>query len=177
FERVLGSKLDQKTGRWLQRLRLFISPELRHDKAHRKDMQTFFFERAVALVVQIDLFRFDVWYEKEHEVETISWIKRVVACGILGAVLVFASESNPQIYTSRPNAVCCFSNLLQQSSPAQKRMDGIWVGVLEVQGIKLRLILRIAQDSGGTLTAKLDVPDQGASNLPIDSISLKGQSL
>jgi len=110
-------------------------------------------------------------------VETISWIKRVFTCGILGAVLVFASESNPQIYTSRPNAVCCFSNLLQQSNPAQKRMDGIWVGVLEVQGIKLRLILRIAQDSSGTLTAKLDVPDQGASNLPIDSISLKGQSL
>jgi hypothetical protein len=43
LERLLGSKLDQKTGRRLQRLPLFICPELRHDKAHRKDMQTFFF--------------------------------------------------------------------------------------------------------------------------------------
>jgi hypothetical protein len=90
-------------------------------------------------------------------VKTISWIKRVLTCGILGAGLVFASESNPQIYTGRLNSVCCFSNLLQQSSPAQKTMDGIWVGVLEVQGIKVRLILRIPQDSSGTLTARLDV--------------------
>src|SRR5690242_15741466 len=85
--------------------------------------------------------------------------------------LVCASENNPRIYLS-PSA-----NLLQQSSPAQQTMVGIWVGILEVQGFKLRLILRITQDPTGTLTAKLDVPDQGASDLPIDTISLKGQSL
>ena len=60
---------------------------------------------------------------------------------------------------------------------AQKKIDGIWVGVLELQGLKVRLILKVAQDSAGALSAKLDVPDQGASDLPIDSISLQGQTL
>jgi pimeloyl-ACP methyl ester carboxylesterase len=64
----------------------------------------------------------------------------------------------------------------QQAASTQKKMDGIWVGILEVQGIKLRLILKIAQDSAGALTAKLDVPDQGGSDLPIDSISVQGQT-
>jgi pimeloyl-ACP methyl ester carboxylesterase len=63
----------------------------------------------------------------------------------------------------------------QQTTVAQKKMDGIWVGILEVQGIKLRLIVRVTQDAAGALSAKLDVPDQGASDLTIDSISLEGQ--
>jgi len=66
---------------------------------------------------------------------------------------------------------------LPQNSSAQKKLEGIWVGVLEVSGIKLRMILRITQTSGGALTARLDVPDQGASDLPIDTISSEGQSV
>lgn len=84
--------------------------------------------------------------------ETISRIGRALTCGIFAIVLVIAS-------------------------PTQTKMDGIWVGVLEVQGLKLRLVLKIAQDSSGALTAELDVPDQGASDLPVDAISLKGQLL
>jgi uncharacterized protein len=75
----------------------------------------------------------------------------------------------------RANSPATLTTAFQQSA-AQKRMDGLWVGILETQGQKVRLILHVTQDSAGALSAKLDVPDQGASDLPIDSISLQGQT-
>ncbi|HKP36924.1 MAG TPA: alpha/beta hydrolase [Pyrinomonadaceae bacterium] len=85
-----------------------------------------------------------------------------VAAGNISRTLADAASAQPA--------------LVQQTSPAQKRMDGIWVGILEVQGLKLRMILRVTQDAAGALSAKLDVPDQGASDLSIDSISLQGET-
>ena len=67
----------------------------------------------------------------------------------------------------------CASN---QSPSTQQELAGVWVGILEVSGIKLRLVLKIAQDSSGALTAKMDVPDQAASDLPIDSINSQGEN-
>ena len=67
-------------------------------------------------------------------------------------------------------------SLPQQSAATQKKLDGIWVGTLEVSGLKVRMVLKIAQGSSGALTAKLDVPEQGASDLPIDSIDTEGES-
>ena len=64
----------------------------------------------------------------------------------------------------------------QQTPSSHKSLEGFWVGILEVSGIKVRMVLKIMQDSSGALTAKLDVPDQGASDLPIDSISSQGSS-
>ena len=73
-------------------------------------------------------------------------------------------------------ALSVFAQAPSQSSSTQKNLDGIWVGAIEVSGIKLRIVLKIAQASGGALTAKLDVPDQGASDLPIDSVSAEEDS-
>jgi hypothetical protein len=67
------------------------------------------------------------------------------------------------------------STLFDQSASTQKRLDGIWVGVVVVSGIKVRLILRVAQNPAGPLSARLDVPDQGASDLPVESITVEGQ--
>ena len=91
---------------------------------------------------------------------TISWIKRVLS-GSLFALTLFLAINSP-IYSV-------------QNGSQQNRMDGIWVGVVEVSGIKVRLILRIAQDSRGALTASLDVPDQGASDLPVEVITVTDQ--
>ena len=111
---------------------------------------------------------------RRNEVQTINGIKRVLTCGILAMILLLAGS--PPIYAgqlhhpgSSPSA------LLQQNGSSQQRMDGIWVGVVVVSGIKVRLILRIAQDSGGALTARVDVPDQGASDLPVEVITIQGQ--
>ena len=48
---------------------------------------------------------------------------------------------------------------------------GNWLGVLEVSGFKLRLVLKVTQAAEGKLTAKLDSLDQAANDLPIESIS------
>jgi pimeloyl-ACP methyl ester carboxylesterase len=62
----------------------------------------------------------------------------------------------------------------QATAPSQKKLDGIWVGAIEVSGIKLRIVLKITQGPAETLTARMDVPDQGASDLPIDSVGIQG---
>ena len=53
----------------------------------------------------------------------------------------------------------------------------IWQGVLEVSGIKLRLVLKITKNPDGTLRATLDSVDQGAMNLPVDSIVIEGKTM
>ncbi len=55
-------------------------------------------------------------------------------------------------------------------------IEGNWLGTLDVGGVKLRLVLKVAKTTGG-YTAKLDSIDQGANNLPIDSINLEGNKL
>jgi pimeloyl-ACP methyl ester carboxylesterase len=49
-------------------------------------------------------------------------------------------------------------------------LEGNWLGAIEVSGVKLRLVLKITKN-GETFTAKLDSIDQGAKDLPIDSIT------
>jgi pimeloyl-ACP methyl ester carboxylesterase len=56
-------------------------------------------------------------------------------------------------------------------------MVGAWLGTLEVAGMKLRLVLNFTVDENGELTAAMDSPDQGASGIPIDDVSLSGDTL
>ncbi len=55
-------------------------------------------------------------------------------------------------------------------------VEGNWLATLELGAIKLRLVLKVQKAAGG-YTAKLDSPDQGANDLPIDSIALDGNKL
>jgi pimeloyl-ACP methyl ester carboxylesterase len=98
---------------------------------------------------------------------------RVFACITFAAIIFLAGQTSSPVHARIESARTSFP---QQASATQKKMDGIWVGILEVQGIKVRLILRVTQDAAGALSARLDVPDQGASDLPIDSIGLEGQA-
>ena len=54
---------------------------------------------------------------------------------------------------------------------------GDWLGVLAVQGLKLRLALRVSRSGDGLLTAKLDSLDQGARDLPVDEIVRDGNTV
>lgn len=56
----------------------------------------------------------------------------------------------------------------------QDKLIGTWQGVLEVGAVKIRMGLKIVKQADGTLKAFLDVPDQGATDLPLDSITLTG---
>jgi len=50
---------------------------------------------------------------------------------------------------------------------------GYWQGVLEFSGLELRIVFRVARDDDGTLTALMDSPDQGASDVPVDSVAFE----
>jgi pimeloyl-ACP methyl ester carboxylesterase len=54
---------------------------------------------------------------------------------------------------------------------------GTWEGTLDAGAVKLKLVLHINAAKDGALTGWLDSPDQGASDLPIDSLSLTGSTL
>src|SRR5437870_12883419 len=54
---------------------------------------------------------------------------------------------------------------------------GTWAGTLDAGAAKLRLVLHIDAAKDGALVARLDSPDQGATDLPIESLSAAGNTL
>jgi uncharacterized protein len=59
-----------------------------------------------------------------------------------------------------------------------KELLGIWEGKLQVNGgIDLRVVLKVEQGKDAALKATLASPDQGANDIPIGSIGLKGNML
>jgi len=56
-------------------------------------------------------------------------------------------------------------------------IEGNWLSMLESNGVKLRLVLKVSKNSDGTLAAKLDSIDQGANDLEIDSIVQENKSV
>ena len=67
--------------------------------------------------------------------------------------------------------------LLSVSTSSQtSSLAGNWLSTLEVSGMKLRIVLKV-EKSGDGYTAKLDSPDQGAKDLPIDTIKLDGNKV
>lgn len=54
---------------------------------------------------------------------------------------------------------------------------GIWQGVLKVQGIGLRLVVRISENLDGSLTGAMDSLDQGSYNIPIQEVIFKDSHL
>ena len=57
--------------------------------------------------------------------------------------------------------------------PATNKLTGNWLGTLDAGGAKLRLLFKISQTSSGVLNGKVDSLDQGARDLPINSITVK----
>lgn len=53
---------------------------------------------------------------------------------------------------------------------AAQSVTGRWVGKLQVPGGQLTLVLRIQESESGKLSAFLDSPDQGAYDIPCDSV-------
>jgi pimeloyl-ACP methyl ester carboxylesterase len=59
---------------------------------------------------------------------------------------------------------------------SDKKIEGSWLGTLEVPGGKLRVVANVTRKPDGTLTALMDSPDQGAKGIPISRIALKGSA-
>ncbi len=47
---------------------------------------------------------------------------------------------------------------------------GNWLGALKVSGMELRIVFKITAAADGALAAKMDSPDQGAKDIPMDAV-------
>src|SRR5687768_484615 len=57
-------------------------------------------------------------------------------------------------------------------------LEGAWAGTLKPgAGVEIRLVLKVKTADDGRPTATLDSPDEGLSDLPLDVIDLKGETL
>ncbi|HEX8491937.1 MAG TPA: alpha/beta hydrolase [Pyrinomonadaceae bacterium] len=56
-------------------------------------------------------------------------------------------------------------------------IQGSWQGMIEAGSTRLRVILKLIKASNGTFKATLDSPDQGATDLPIDTVVFKDNML
>src|SRR5262245_49928242 len=54
---------------------------------------------------------------------------------------------------------------------------GDWHGSLKIGAVELRVIFKVRQSSSGELTGTMDSVDQGAKDLPIDSVVLKDNTV
>lgn len=59
---------------------------------------------------------------------------------------------------------------------AQTTIAGTWQGKLTLPGSSLRVVVHIKNENGN-YTATLDSPDQGAKGIPVNNLSLQGDSL
>jgi pimeloyl-ACP methyl ester carboxylesterase len=59
----------------------------------------------------------------------------------------------------------------------EKDAAGVWLGTLKVPGVELRIGLVIQRNPDGSLAGTLNSIDQGAMNIPMDGIVLRGDSL
>ncbi|MDX9696889.1 MAG: alpha/beta fold hydrolase [Bacteroidales bacterium] len=57
-----------------------------------------------------------------------------------------------------------------------QNIEGQWNGMLDVQGMKLRLVFNISKTENG-FSATMDSPDQGAKGIPVTSVSFDNNKL
>jgi pimeloyl-ACP methyl ester carboxylesterase len=67
--------------------------------------------------------------------------------------------------------------LMQASVASAQEVVGDWQGTLSAGGMELRLVIRITRGPDGQLAATLDSIDQGATGIPVASVSVKNNLL
>lgn len=73
--------------------------------------------------------------------------------------------------------VCLTPLIAVGDSASEKDIEGVWQGVLKVSGTELRIVFKISQKEDGTLTAAMDSPDQGATDIPVSEVTLENGNL
>lgn len=59
-----------------------------------------------------------------------------------------------------------------------REIEGVWMGNLKVPGgLELRIVFNISTDPDGSVKASMDSPDQGVSDIPVDTVSYKDGNL
>jgi len=69
------------------------------------------------------------------------------------------------------------SNSVQAYTFPNQEIEGIWQGTLKFSGMELRVIFTISRSPDNTLTATYDVPEQNATNVPVDEIAFNNRNV
>lgn len=91
-------------------------------------------------------------------------MKRLAKCATLFFVLLCLVSNN-------------FLLAQENQKTEEKKFTSLWEGKLKISAVSLRLVLKIFNNSDGSLGAFLDSPDQGAKNIPVSSIVMIDDSL
>jgi pimeloyl-ACP methyl ester carboxylesterase len=87
-----------------------------------------------------------------------------------------AQVRRPPFVTEEMLTALARSQMASNAKP-EGANEQTWQGILDVGAAKLRLALRMGKGANGEWVGKLDSPDQGENNLPIDTITWKDQAL
>jgi len=68
-------------------------------------------------------------------------------------------------------AIVTFASFGATDKP-QADLTGTWLGTLDVSGFKLRIVFHFKKSDEGKLLGTMDSPDQGAYNLPVDTVKV-----
>jgi pimeloyl-ACP methyl ester carboxylesterase len=103
----------------------------------------------------------------------LNQIRRVIVFACIGLVFGFGAGG----FLSLNNVAASEGSLsVQRPESSPRKIEGDWEGTLDVGAAKLRLVLHAVRKDG-VLSATLDSPDQGATGLPIDSITVSSASV
>ena len=94
----------------------------------------------------------------------------LVACG--RAQTEIAPPSSTPTEPAPPTAAPTEAALPVDSTP----LDGQWEGAIDIGGTKLDIIVKF-DSSTGALAATIDIPQQGAIDLPLDQVGLDGDAV
>lgn len=72
-----------------------------------------------------------------------------------------------------------FTLILAASTFAQNKsgIEGNWLGALDAGGAKLTFVLKITKNGDDGFAGKLDIPEQGGKDLPLDSLTLENKTV
>jgi len=79
--------------------------------------------------------------------------------------------------TARPVIALVFAVLATAGAAGAQTIAGDWQGTLAIGGAEFRLIFHFTPDGKDGFTATLDSPDQGATGIPVASVSLANAAL
>lgn len=63
------------------------------------------------------------------------------------------------------------------SAPIGKELEGTWSGTMDVNGMQMHIVLKLANQSDGTSAGSISNLDQGGADIPIATITQKGTAV
>ena len=79
--------------------------------------------------------------------------------------------------TAQPEPTAAPTETVEAALPTDATpLDGQWEGAIDIGGTELGIIVKF-DSSTGALTATIDIPQQGAADLPLDRVSLDGDAV